>query len=156
MLMDAAAIRGFVQDALAFFDTGNYTFGSLIKTADVLELAGLHRINCFERQTLAEYRERALLELRLVEAFRDAVLEHRKRCLRQEGDHLRILHPEEQLKYGEEHYSKIAMRKLKRGQRVLTYTDTNDVQALNDAFKRLADVQDVLWRQSRMRKNTFE
>ncbi len=153
--MDAEAVRAFVQGALAFFDERKFTFGDLIKTGDVLELAGLRQIKSFERQTSVEYRERQLLELRLIEAFRDAVLEYRRRCLRQEGDHLRILHPEEQLRYGEEHYSKIAMRKLKRGQRVIAYTDTNDLQARNDASKRMKDIQEIFIKQSKARRDPF-
>lgn len=150
-LMTREQLRLFADRALAWFDErGLGTFGSLVEVADLLRLADLQRP---ERMTSDEYRTWSLLELRIVSVFTEAVLEHRSRCLRRQGDRLRVLQPEEQLDYGENDHSRAAMQKLRRGCRIVAHTETNDVSARNSAIDRLKDMERHVQRKLDERKH---
>ena len=151
----AARIKDFCDAGLAWFDWAELSFGDLIAIGDVMNLAKIPPVDPSAPISPQDYQNRQFVQLRLLSAFREAVLEHRNRCLRQQGQHLRVLHPEEQIDYGEHHHTKAALQKLKRGQRIVQYTDTNDVQLKNAAIDRLKNVETLIHRQRTASRHPF-
>jgi hypothetical protein len=147
--------RIFADQALAWFDETEVSFGDLIKIDDVLALAGIKPTANGRGMSAGDYRDRQIVELRLLSIFRDCILERRNRCLKQQGAALRILHPEEQLEYGEIAQSKAALQKLRKGARIVEHTDTNDNQKKQAAIERIAASEDLIRRQMTARKHPF-
>ena len=147
--------KEFGEKSLAWFDEAQLSFGDLIKIDDVLAIAGINGRSSAQPMMASEYRDRQLVELRLLSIFRDAVLEHRNRCIKQKGGVLRVLHPHEQLEFGEVDQSKAALQKLRKGARIVEHTDTNDNQTKQDAISRIAASQELIRRQMTARKHPF-
>lgn len=148
--ISAAQLKDFCERALAWFDEKAFAWGDLINVQDVLDLADYPASNGY--MDAAEFRDRELLRLTIIKAFRDVLLEQRQRCAKQEGARLRILLPAEQLEYGETKHARIAMQKLRRGQRIVSFTETDDVQARNSAMDRLKNAEALIRRQQEPRR----
>lgn len=150
----AHEIARFCETALGHFDAKQCSFGDLINIADLMQLAGIPALSG-DPLTVQEYKDRQFIELKLLAPFKDFVLKQRSRCLRQQGVHLRVLHPQEQLDYGEIDHTKAALQKLRRGARIIACTDTNEAQVKNVAIDRLKNVEALIHRQATQRRHPF-
>jgi hypothetical protein len=68
---------------------------------------------------------------------------------------LRVLHPQEQLDYGEIDHTKAALQKLRRGVRIISYADTNDVRLKNAAIDRLKNIEELVHRRAEKSQHPF-
>lgn len=152
--ISASRLKQFCDDALAWFDAQAFTFGSLINAQDVLDLVEFPLSNGYMDAT--EFRDRELMRLQILSAFKDVLLQHRSRCVKQEGAHLRVLHPAEQIEYGETRHTRIALQKLRKGQRIVSFTETDDVTMRNASIDRMKNIETMIRRQQEARRGIKE